>query len=144
MEYIDIVKIPFSLFIKELNAYLLSEKKVKLSDLKNLENFLSAKTKHKLSGRLTLSFTSEVKEKDGSITKYIEIHIFRKDGFLINSNRNGEYDYLDTLVKEEEKDNKRVPGYMKQSFDVIWKILKEHKGTIEVTSDAFKVEIKQV
>jgi hypothetical protein len=144
MEFSEQLLPQFLVFIKDLNQYLSTERKVILSDLSYLEKYFSRKKLNMLSGRLSLTFTSEVKEKDGSVTKFIEIHVFREDGFLIKSNRDGEYDqdHLQFLVDREEKDLEMVPGYMKESFDTVWKILKEHKGTIEVATDKFKVERK--
>jgi hypothetical protein len=130
--------------ISKINKYLIEEKKLNVSDLTQLENYLENPQHKNIKGSLSLIFSAEKHLKNGNKVELTESIDFSNNHFQIATTWNEE-NYSEQLIRADydiaEKNCIGLINYqVGYSWNAIYNILSVDKGTFEVKSDHFGVE----
>ena len=135
--------------IEKIRLYLLEKKNVKISDLERIEHFLQNAEHKKITGSLSLVFSSQTRrESDGCVTSLEETVSFSKSGFVIRSFSQedfyGEYYTNNEFRVDTGNSEKFLSDYVNAAADAIFMILEANNGLLEVVSNKFYTIIPRI
>ena len=135
--------------IEKVNTYLLEKKNVKISDLESIEYFLKNSDRRKITGSLSLIFSSKIRrESDRCVTSLQETVYFSESGFgmRIFSDEDFGGDYYTNNEERLSRDNSEefLSNYVQDSIEMIFMILEQNNGILGVSSNKFNIIIPRM
>jgi len=130
--------------VSNIQDYLSKEKKIMVSDLGRLINFLSDPGHKKICGSMILDFTTQKILQNGSIIQLTETIEFNPRKFSVKSvwheGHSGiQLQKTDYRITECEPE-KYVPFQAAYSWNAIFNILEVNKGTFEIITEDFRIK----
>jgi len=130
--------------ISQIKRYLFEEKKLNVSELTQLEDYLANPSNKSIRGSLSLIFSAEKHLKNGNTLELTESIDFSNDHFQIATTWNEE-NFSEQLIRADfniaEKNCTGLLNYqVAYSWNAILNILSVDKGTFEIKADHFAIE----
>lgn len=130
--------------IEKVNSYLLDNKNVKISDLGHIEFFLKNSESRKITGSLSLIFSSKIRrESDLCVTSLQETVYFNASGFgmriFSNEDFGGDYYTINEQRLSMDDSEEFLSNYVQDSIEMIFMILEQNNGILEVYSNKFNM-----
>lgn len=130
--------------VEKVNSYLLEKKNVKISDLGSIEFFLKNSDRRKITGSLSLIFSSKTRrESDRCVTSLQETVYFSDSGFgmriFSSEDFGGDYYRNDEQRLSKDDSEEFLSDYVQDSIKMIFMILEDNDGLLEVSSNKFNM-----
>lgn len=149
MKYTNRSKEEFSSYLIKIAEIIAQERKVKISDIKKVQEFLKEDEDiFEIIGELKIILESEYRREDEGVNvQSSEIISINNKGFTIKTTYN-EISYYDRYLNnemriDEDEDEKFLPNNLIDSYSAIEEILIKNKGILEIETNRFGLKKKR-